>query len=103
MSVARLFSDATNNPEETPTMTTLNHTGATTWLTANPGKSLYFNTQFQGGTYDPQTVWLDDDGDLVQSHPTDLRRGPISAPTDARFRFFTADPAEFAPCHDEEL
>lgn len=55
-------------------------------LKANPAAIAEYATRDATGEWrEHHAVWLDEDGDLVQAHPTDPGRGPIAAPERARY------------------
>jgi hypothetical protein len=47
---------------------------------AASGETVELKDRTPTGLYCRHAVWLDDDGELVRSHPTDHARGPIAAP-----------------------
>lgn len=61
-------------------------------LRAHPVAAAEYATQDATGQWwDHHPVWLDEDGDLVQPHPTG-DRGPIAAPTSAPYSVYGVPP-----------
>lgn len=55
-------------------------------LTATPTSTVVLvDRDATGDWFTRSAAWLDSDGELVIAHPTDERRGPISAPNDGRY------------------
>lgn len=64
---------------------TFDRDGAIEALRSRLATSVYYlDRDATCGHYCTIRCWLED-GDLVQAHPTDVRRSPISAPADVRY------------------
>ena len=67
-------------------MTYLTHAEIVAYLSADRARPARLVTRdATGDHYLYLRVWLDDDGVLVMSHPTDDRSGPIAAPLDGEY------------------
>jgi len=77
---------ADHTHERTRTMPTMTHAEIVAYLSTYLSRPARLVTRdATGDRYLYLRVWLDDDGVLVQSHPTDDRSGPIAAPIDGDY------------------